>query len=433
MKLSGFQTRGLIEGFYGTPWRMQDRRLVLEKLAARGINAYFYGPKDDPLHRERWRALYPPDGGMLPEMIALAEDNGMSFCYLLAPGLDIRYTSEADLAAIERKYAQVYRFGVRRFGLLLDDLEQASCYPADAAAYPTQAEAHAALANRVFRMLTALDPQNTLVVCPTQYWGSPDTPYLRTLSRSLPAAVDFFYTGSRICSAELTAADAEAFQTATGRQPLFWDNYPVNDAEMVDELHLAPYAGRAPELAGKCRGIVLNPMEFAHLSLIPLLTAADFLNDPTGYQPEKSFDRAVCETVGAELLPAVRRLAEFCWKSCLTHSGFHYRYDAPTGRNASFEAAYEAGTDVLCAYVRESGRLFQRLDASAPAAFRKECQRWLDTAAAFCTAAENLLAAGDDTALRSYLYRPEDVMKPEAARMLALSARETPQKRKDNR
>ena len=66
MKLSGFQTRGLIEGFYGTPWRMQDRRLVLEKLAARGINAYFYGPKDDPLHRERWRALYPPDGGMLP-------------------------------------------------------------------------------------------------------------------------------------------------------------------------------------------------------------------------------------------------------------------------------------------------------------------------------------------------------------------------------
>ena len=202
---------------------------------------------------------------------------------------------------------------------------------------------------------------------------------------------------------------------------------------MVDELHLAPYAGRAPELAGKCRGIVLNPMEFAHLSLIPLLTAADFLNDPTGYQPEKSFDRAVCETVGAELLPAVRRLAEFCWKSCLTHSGFHYRYDAPTGRNASFEAAYEAGTDVLCAYVRESGRLFQRLDASAPAAFRKECQRWLDTAAAFCTAAENLLAAGDDTALRSYLYRPEDVMKPEAARILALSARETPQKRKDNR
>ena len=48
-------------------------------------------------------------------------------------------------------------------------------------------------------------------------------------------------------------------------------------------------------------------------------------------------------------------------------------------------------------------------------------------------AAENLLAAGDDTALRSYLYRPEDVMKPEAARILALSARETPQKRKDNR
>ena len=73
------------------------------------------------------------------------------------------------MAALARKYAQVYSFGVRRFGLLLDDLERASLYAEDAAVYPKQVDAHIALLNRVYRDLKALDPDNTLIACPTQY------------------------------------------------------------------------------------------------------------------------------------------------------------------------------------------------------------------------------------------------------------------------
>ena len=417
-----FQTRGVIEGFYGKPWSMEARREILGLMARRGMNEYFYGPKDDPFHRDRWRERYENGAdAVLRELIAIAAENGLEFRYLLAPGLDIRYTSEADLNALAQKYAQVYSFGVRRFGLLLDDLERASLYPEDAAVYPKQSDAHIALVNRVYRDLKALDPANTLIVCPTQYWGPADGPYVTALGRGIPADVALFVTGGHICSDRLTAAEAEAFAAATGRRPTYWDNYPVNDAEMVDELHLAPYTGREPALAGVCEGVVLNPMEYARASLIPLLTAAEFLFDSESYEPEASFDRAVGEVLGEAYIGPVRRLSEFCWKSCLTRSGFHYRYDAPTGGNRTFEAALSAGTEALIAYARESAALFSALERCGDTAFLCDCRRWLDACAAFCSAVEKGLATGDTSPLKRYLYRPEDVMKAEALRVVRLA------------
>lgn len=416
-----FRTRGVIEGFYGKPWSMAARREILGLTARHGMNEYFYGPKDDPFHRDRWREPYKNGGdAVLKELIAIAAENGMEFRYLLAPGLDIRYTSEADLTALAKKYAQVYSFGVRRFGLLLDDLERASLYREDAAVYPRQSDAHIALVNRVYRDLKTLDPANTLIVCPTQYWGPVDGPYITALGRGIPADVELFFTGGHICSDQLTAAEAEAFTASTGHRPMYWDNYPVNDAEMVDELHLAPYTGREPALAGACEGVVLNPMEFGRASLIPLLTAADFLFDSESYDPDESFDRAVAEVLGAALIEPVRRLSEFCWQSCLTRSGFHYRYDAPTGANRPFAAALAAGPAALLAYARESAALFAALERCGDAAFLSDCRRWLDACEAFCDAAETGLTTGDAAELKRYLYRNEDVMKPEALRVVRL-------------
>ena len=88
-----FRVRGIIEGFYGKPWSMEARRRVLRALSRRGMNEYFYGPKDDPYHRDRWRELYGEgDDAVLKELIGIATENGMNFRYMLAPGLDIRYT-----------------------------------------------------------------------------------------------------------------------------------------------------------------------------------------------------------------------------------------------------------------------------------------------------------------------------------------------------
>jgi hyaluronoglucosaminidase len=52
---------GVIEGFYGSPWTWDERRLVVDAVAPAGMDTFIYAPKDDPLHRNRWRDPYPED------------------------------------------------------------------------------------------------------------------------------------------------------------------------------------------------------------------------------------------------------------------------------------------------------------------------------------------------------------------------------------
>ena len=43
--LRPFAVRGVVEGFYGTPWTHDARIEVMSFLAAHGMNAYAYAPK----------------------------------------------------------------------------------------------------------------------------------------------------------------------------------------------------------------------------------------------------------------------------------------------------------------------------------------------------------------------------------------------------
>src|SRR5690606_2014053 len=56
-----FAVRGIIEGFYGTPWPQRNRLDMLEFIARRKMNTYFYAPKDDPYHRRKWAKPYDPE------------------------------------------------------------------------------------------------------------------------------------------------------------------------------------------------------------------------------------------------------------------------------------------------------------------------------------------------------------------------------------
>jgi hyaluronoglucosaminidase len=53
-----FYKRGYIEGFYGKPWSFEERIDMLELMSEHCMNTYFYAPKDDPYHRNRWGELY---------------------------------------------------------------------------------------------------------------------------------------------------------------------------------------------------------------------------------------------------------------------------------------------------------------------------------------------------------------------------------------
>ena len=52
---------GVVEGFYGRPWKPYQRKELFERLAAQHLNTYMYAPKDDRKHRAHWRETYSED------------------------------------------------------------------------------------------------------------------------------------------------------------------------------------------------------------------------------------------------------------------------------------------------------------------------------------------------------------------------------------
>ena len=54
------ENRGVVEGFYGTPWSHEVRLSLIDFYGKCKLNTYLYGPKDDHFHScPNWRKPYP--------------------------------------------------------------------------------------------------------------------------------------------------------------------------------------------------------------------------------------------------------------------------------------------------------------------------------------------------------------------------------------
>ncbi len=294
-----FETRGYIEGFYGHTWANEKRHSVMRLMAKYGMNTFYYAPKDDIYHREKWRELYPEkeldDLGLL---FAQADKNYLDFAWCIGPGLTYKYTSDEDFNLLIEKIKSIYAIGVRTFGLLLDDIPWEFQYPEDAEKYDGIVDAHINLVNRTYKALKEIDSTIKLTVCPTQYSGDENGYYISKFGKNIPADVKLFWTGEEICSRVLTVRESRELLHSTDHKPLFWDNYPVNDCEMFQEMHLGALIGRDKELYKHCEGLISNVMEYAECSKIPLMTIADYLWNPAEYDPEASLNNAQKEILG---------------------------------------------------------------------------------------------------------------------------------------
>lgn len=119
--------RGIVEGFYGTPWSQSDRLDMIDFCQQEKLNAYIYAPKDDPYHRSKWREPYPQDKlTELSDLIAAAKRQQVKFIFAVSPGLDISFAGEQgqnDRLAMQEKLNAMYDLGVRDFAIFFDDIE----------------------------------------------------------------------------------------------------------------------------------------------------------------------------------------------------------------------------------------------------------------------------------------------------------------------
>ena len=314
-----FPIRGIVEGFYGVPWSHQDRLDILRFEGLHAMNAYYYAPKDDPYHRKLWAEPYPPDQmKQLGELVDTARANFVDFCFANSPGLSMTCSSDADFAKLTTKLDSVAKLGVSCFALFLDDVPQDLQNPADRARFKTLAEAHVYVTNKLDHYLKAQSPKNHLTVTPTTYtnaWGSRD--YIKELGPNVDPDVDLVWTGTKTVSPTITVAEAEEWGRYLHRPPLVWDNFPVNDG-IPWRLNLGPLRGRAPGLSGAVRGLLSNPMNQAHASMIPLQTIAAYLWNSVDYAPERTEQKALLDQYGkdgAKLLgPYLQTYSDYWWQ-----------------------------------------------------------------------------------------------------------------------
>lgn len=316
---SPFPIRGVIEGFYGTYYTFPERIDMIRFLGEHGFNVYLYGPKNDRQHRMRWWDPYPPR--IVDEFghtIHAAESAGVRFCYAISFGVPVDYGSVEQFEVVTSKLRTFFDLGCRAFAVFLDDMPTYYSHGPNRARFRSAAHAHSDFTNRLHEWLVSLDPTCSLFLCQTEYFGKPPfSSYLRELGTLLDPAVHLMYTGKAICSERITLEDIQAWTDAVGRYPLIWDNYPANDLQMRPELHLGPLEGRDPRLPEVCSGYLSNLMNQAEASKIPLLTIADYVRHPAGYQPWESWERALLQFGGDDGYGPLRRFAENSLASCL--------------------------------------------------------------------------------------------------------------------
>ena len=305
--------RGVVEGFYGTPWSHETRLSLIDFYGKYKMNVYVYGPKDDPYHSSpNWRLPYPEDeAGNIAELIRACERNRIDFVWAIHPGQDIKWNDE-DYRNLLDKFNMMYDLGVRNFAIFFDDISGEGTNPVK------QAELLNRLTDDFVKVKGDVSP---LTVCPTDYsrlWANPGPDgNLAIYGDMLDGAIKVFWTGDYVCS-DLTRETLDWVNSRIKRPAYYWWNYPVTD--YVRHIILqGPVYGLDTTLTSKeLSGMLSNPMEHGEASKLALYGVADYTWNISSYNPLENWERGI-----KELVPdAAEAYRTFAIHSCDTETGY---------------------------------------------------------------------------------------------------------------
>ena len=106
--------KGYIEGYYGKLLTWNDRKRLIDTLAANKMNFYFYCPKEDINHRFLWRESYKKDWlDEFQEFNNYAKTKKVEVIAGISPGLDFNYKkflkgNKDDLNLLKKKLKLSY-------------------------------------------------------------------------------------------------------------------------------------------------------------------------------------------------------------------------------------------------------------------------------------------------------------------------------------
>ncbi|MCZ6627840.1 MAG: beta-N-acetylglucosaminidase domain-containing protein [SAR324 cluster bacterium] len=386
---SVFQEIGVVEGFYGRVWQPAERQAFIASLLPFGLNTYLYCPKHEPaLAAEVLRPLNGEEAGHLGELATFCAGRGVALWVGLHLEPPLNVNNAAHLEAVAAKCHGLWKLGVKGFCIQFDDLSGAFDPAASFAGSLAALQAHAVVG--IYRQAAALGVLASWLVVPALYTPDPllektygpfAPDYLARLDQSLPAQVAWMYTGPRVCAPSITLAHLEQWRGASRREVVLWDNYPVNDAAMVDNLHICPLTGRAPDLPERIRGYLFNPLLQPALGALPGATCLIYANDPTGYEPLRAWHSALAALLpeqGREAFGELEALTRHCClEGFLPDQTFGPRGPLVRRLEQGWQAlqnggAMDAGT------LQELRRVLDTLNETLPPAMASEARPWLE-------------------------------------------------------
>lgn len=344
--------RGVVEGFYGTPWSHEARLRQLDFYGRNKMNVYLYGPKNDPYHSTpNWRKPYPErEAAQLKELVDKARENNVIFYWAIHPGQDIKWNDE-DRQNLLDKFEKMYQLGVRGFAVFFDDISGEG----------TKADKQADLLNYLDdHFVKVKGDVEPLIMCPTEYnkaWSNVEGGYLTTLGEKLNKDIQIMWTGNSVI-ATIDRETMDFINPILQRKAYIWWNFPVSDY-VRDHLLMGPVYGNASDIKDEMEGFVSNPMERAEASKISLYSVADYAWNLADYDSDASWKRAI-----KDLMPRHAAYLETfaAHNSDLGPNGHRFRRDESVALQPALEAlrsTYEkqhAIDEAACRQVSEECR-----------------------------------------------------------------------------
>lgn len=280
------KSRGVVEGFYGTPWSTQDRLRQLDFYGENKMNTYIYGPKNDPYHSSpNWRKPYPKkEAEAIKKLVDKANYNHVDFVWAIHPGLDIKWESD-DRGSLMAKFELMYNLGVRAFAVFFDDISGEG----------TKADKQAELLNYIDdNFIQKKADVKPLIMCPTEYnksWSNIKKGYLPTLGEKLNKSIEIMWTGDRVIS-DIDKQGLEWINKHIKKPAYIWWNFPVSDY-VRDHLLMGAAYGLDSENEGLMSGFMTNPMERAEASKIAIYGVADYAWNIKNYNSVNAWKRGI--------------------------------------------------------------------------------------------------------------------------------------------
>ena len=362
---ANMQYRGIVEGFYGKVYSVEDILSLFEYMEDNKMNTFVYGPKGDPYHLGNWRDEYPTEitdeqrfYGMMTQddmrtITAAAAENNISFAWSIHPAMQngINFTDrdsvEQGIDDIMEKFSHMYDLGVRQFGVFVDDIDTGVALRGSENQAYMMAELQRRLEDKYNGSADPADHVAGTYYVPSFYaLGFGSSSQLETnlgafREQNKDNNVIMMMTGSGVWS-PIRNSDLLKIQQYTGKKPVMWWNYPVND-NIDDQMLMnrldSVYATDLDVTASL--GVLSNPMNQAEASKVALYGVADYTWNTANFDVQSNWEESFASyTDDPAMQEALRVFASHAAKN-QDHTNINSIFNAYKSDSSNYPAVLE--------------------------------------------------------------------------------------------